>query len=99
MTDLGVHDPINRPVRSTEQSPGAAAQRIPRPQCGGQRRAPRLVDIADAAGVHVSTVSRVLNGDPAQCVRRETSERVVSAARALGYRPNAALLPVPWVVR
>jgi LacI family transcriptional regulator len=54
-----------------------------------RRRASRLIDIAEAAGVHVSTVSRVLNGDPALSIRPETYERVLSAARAQGYRPNA----------
>jgi LacI family transcriptional regulator len=53
------------------------------------RRAIRLVDIAQAAGVHVSTVSRVLNGDPALSIRPETYERILSTARAQGYRPNA----------
>jgi LacI family transcriptional regulator len=53
------------------------------------RRASRLVDIAEAAGVHVSTVSRVLNGDPAQSIRPETYERILTAARQQGYRPNA----------
>jgi LacI family transcriptional regulator len=53
------------------------------------RRATRLVDIAQAAGVHVSTVSRVLNGDPALSIRPETYERILSTARAQGYRPNA----------
>jgi len=47
------------------------------------------VDIAQAAGVHVSTVSRVLNGDPAQSIRPETYERILAAARQQGYRPNA----------
>jgi LacI family transcriptional regulator len=54
-----------------------------------QRRASRLVDIAEAAGVHVSTVSRVLNGDPAQSIRPETYERILAAAHQQGYRPNA----------
>ncbi len=56
---------------------------------GPRRRASRLIDIAEAAGVHVSTVSRVLNGDPALSIRPETHERVLGAARAQGYRPNA----------
>ena len=56
---------------------------------GARRRASRLVDIAQAAGVHVSTVSRVLNGDPAQSIRPETYERILAAARQQGYRPNA----------
>lgn len=52
------------------------------------RRAARLVDIASAAGVHVSTVSRVLNGDPGLTVRPETIERILAVAKAQGYRPN-----------
>jgi DNA-binding LacI/PurR family transcriptional regulator len=60
----------------------------PAPAAPG-RRASRLVDIAEAAGVHVSTVSRVLNGDPAQSIRPETYERILNAARQQGYRPNA----------
>jgi DNA-binding LacI/PurR family transcriptional regulator len=55
----------------------------------GKRRASRLVDIAEAAGVHVSTVSRVLNGDPALSIRPETYQRIIRTARAQGYRPNA----------
>jgi LacI family transcriptional regulator len=56
---------------------------------GGQRRASRLIDIAEAVGVHVSTVSRVLNGDPAQSIRPEVYERILETARQQGYRPNA----------
>jgi LacI family transcriptional regulator len=55
----------------------------------GRRRATRLVDIAEAAGVHVSTVSRVLNGDPALSIRPETYERILTTASEQGYRPNA----------
>jgi LacI family transcriptional regulator len=54
-----------------------------------QPRVPRLVDIAEAVGVHVSTVSRVLNGDPAQSVRPEIYQQILSTARQQGYRPNA----------
>jgi DNA-binding LacI/PurR family transcriptional regulator len=61
----------------------------PGPVPPSRRRASRLVDIAEAAGVHVSTVSRVLNGDPAQSIRPETLERIMAAARQQGYRPNA----------
>jgi LacI family transcriptional regulator len=52
-------------------------------------RGARLVDIAAAVGVHHSTVSRVLNGDPAQSVRPETYQRILQVARQQGYRPNA----------
>jgi LacI family transcriptional regulator len=47
------------------------------------------VDIAEEVGVHVSTVSRVLNGDPAQSIRPEIYERILATAREQGYRPNA----------
>jgi DNA-binding LacI/PurR family transcriptional regulator len=52
-------------------------------------RSARLVDIARATGVHVSTVSRVLNGDPRLSIRPETLERILQTARTQGYRPNA----------
>lgn len=55
-----------------------------------RRTRARLRDVAEAAGVDVSVVSRVLNGDPQLSVRRETRERIVDAARRLDYRPNAA---------
>ena len=54
-----------------------------------RRRASRLIDIAEAVGVHTSTVSRVLNGDPAQSVRPEVYEKIWRTARQQGYRPNA----------
>jgi LacI family transcriptional regulator, galactose operon repressor len=54
----------------------------------GARRASRLVDIANAVGVHVSTVSRVLNGDPGLSIRPETLQRILDAAHDQGYRPN-----------
>jgi LacI family transcriptional regulator len=50
---------------------------------------PRLADVAAAAGVTGSIVSRVLNGDPTVSTRPETRERVFEAARRLGYSPNA----------
>jgi LacI family transcriptional regulator len=54
-----------------------------------QRRVSRLIDIAEAVGVHTSTVSRVLNGDPAQSVRPELYQQILAVARQQGYRPNA----------
>jgi LacI family transcriptional regulator len=58
-------------------------------QAGSRRRASRLIDIAEAVGVHTSTVSRVLNGDPAQSVRPEVYQQILATARQQGYRPNA----------
>jgi DNA-binding LacI/PurR family transcriptional regulator len=54
-----------------------------------QVRPPRLDDVAQASGVHVSTVSRVVNGAGDVVVRPETRQRILEAARELGYRPNA----------
>ena len=46
-------------------------------------------DIATAAGVSRSTVSRVLNDAPSRVpIAAETRERVVATAAQLGYRPN-----------
>src|SRR5436190_1397964 len=52
-------------------------------------RAPRLEDVAARAHVHVSTVSRVLNGRDRDAIRPETRDRILEAARELRYRPNA----------
>jgi LacI family transcriptional regulator len=49
---------------------------------------PRLVDVAEACGVTVSIVSRVLNGDPTVSARPQTRERIFAAARQLSYVPN-----------
>lgn len=49
---------------------------------------PKLSDIAAATGVHEMTVSRALRN--VGRMRAETRQRVLDAARQLGYRPNAA---------
>jgi DNA-binding LacI/PurR family transcriptional regulator len=46
-------------------------------------------DVARASGVSRATVSYVLNNDPRQSIPPETRERVLNAARKLGYRPFA----------
>lgn len=48
--------------------------------------APRLKDVAQAAGVSVKTVSNVVNGF--EHVAEETRQRVQQAIDALGYQPN-----------
>ena len=45
-------------------------------------------DVAEKAGVSVTTVSHVLNDTPHTRVAEETRERVRDAARTLGYGPN-----------
>lgn len=47
-----------------------------------------LRDVARLAGVHAATASRALNEKTRSLVREETAERVVEAARDLGYRPD-----------
>lgn len=49
-----------------------------------------LGDVAAAAGVSISTVSRVLNGASDARVGAGTRERIVQAAAELRYRPNVA---------
>lgn len=56
-----------------------------------RQRPPTLRTIAQAAGVDVSTVSRVLNGSPADAQRaasREKADEIRRLAERLNYRPN-----------
>jgi LacI family transcriptional regulator len=54
----------------------------------GGRRSPRLKDVAEAAGVHISTASRALNERTAGLLNPQTLERVRETADGLGYRVN-----------
>ncbi len=47
-----------------------------------------LKEVAEAAGVHMSTASRALNEETRDVVNAETVARVLKAARKLGYTPN-----------
>lgn len=47
-----------------------------------------LRDVAEAAGVHVSTASRALNPDTQYGINVGTVERVLEASRRLRYRPH-----------
>ncbi|MGH3321486.1 MAG: LacI family DNA-binding transcriptional regulator [Streptosporangiaceae bacterium] len=47
-----------------------------------------IQDVARAAGVHISTVSRTFSAP--HLVRAETRRRVIAVAEELGYRPNRA---------
>ncbi|MGH2697848.1 MAG: LacI family DNA-binding transcriptional regulator [Actinomycetota bacterium] len=51
------------------------------------RRSPRLLDVAEAAGVSLATASRALAGH--QSVSPELVERVLEVAASLEYIPNA----------
>lgn len=46
----------------------------------------RLKDIAEKAGVSITTVSRVLNGDETLNVPKKTKTTIIQAAEALGYK-------------
>lgn len=54
-----------------------------------RKRAATALDVAKLAEVSQSTVSRVFNARSGFSVRAETRERVLKAARELGYTPNA----------
>ena len=54
---------------------------------GIEKRWVNLKEIAQKAGVNVSTVSRALNGS--NRVKSETRDAITRLARDLGYRPNA----------
>ena len=49
---------------------------------------PTIADVAEAAGVSKSTVSRVLSGNYTY-IREETRQRVQDAINRLGFRPNS----------
>ncbi len=48
---------------------------------------PTIRDVAEKAGVHPSTVSRVFSGKPS--ISQTTRQRVLAAADELGFQPNA----------
>jgi LacI family transcriptional regulator len=62
--------------------PGAGPSRADRLARGG----PTIHDVARAAGVSISTVSKALNNSGS--LRKETRERVAAVASELGFRPN-----------
>jgi LacI family transcriptional regulator len=47
-----------------------------------------LRDVARLAGVHPATASRALNVETRSLVNQETAQRVLRAAKEVGYRPN-----------
>lgn len=48
----------------------------------------KLIDVANAAGVHPGTASRALSPGSGGLVNPETARRVIKAAERLGYVPN-----------
>jgi LacI family transcriptional regulator len=61
------------------------------PKLGGGkagRMSVTLKELGRLAGVHPSTVARVLNGDPQQRVSPAVRERILTLAAERGYQPN-----------
>jgi LacI family transcriptional regulator len=58
------------------------------PSSGSERKRITIRDVAALAGVDVSLVSRVLNDHPKASASPATRERILEAARSLGYQPN-----------
>lgn len=54
------------------------------------KRRVTLKDVADAVGVHLSTVSRALDPSSPHRVSSELAERIERASRSLGYRKSSA---------
>lgn len=69
---------------------GAVCKRLqisPRYHPSQTQAMPNIRDVADQAGVHPSTVSRVFSGKP--YISDLTRDRVLKAAETLGFQPNA----------
>lgn len=49
-----------------------------------------LKDIAKEAGVSISTVSRIINGNSSNAASKEMRDKIWSIARAGGYVPNTS---------
>lgn len=49
-----------------------------------------IKDIAEQAGVSISTVSRVINGKQTKAARKAVQDKIWEIARAGGYTPNAS---------
>jgi DNA-binding LacI/PurR family transcriptional regulator len=71
------------------QRPGPTAKRSGTRRTGRRDGPVTMQDIAHATGLSQSTVSRILNRSPTVVpIAEATRERVLAAAKELGYRPN-----------
>ncbi len=54
------------------------------------KKPPTIKDVADLAKVHAATASRALNPQTRDKVSARTANRILEAAKSLGYAPNSA---------
>jgi len=77
------------PGSAQDDGPGSTEPSARTAPVAARRPVATMRDIAAAAAVSQSTVSRVLSGVPTRVpIAPETRERVLQASRRLGYRPN-----------
>ena len=76
--------------RASAERQGAMSRSSPSSRSTPSRKRPTLRDVANAVGVHVSTVSRVLNPQTRHHITPEIAAKVLSASARLNYRQNAA---------
>jgi LacI family transcriptional regulator len=60
------------------------------PYAGSVNKVPTIKDVALLAKVHAATASRALNPSTRDMVSTRTANRVIEAAKSLGYSPNSA---------
>ena len=60
------------------------------PYAGSVNKVPTIKDVALLAKVHAATASRALNPSTRDMVSTRTANRVIEAAKTLGYSPNSA---------
>lgn len=85
--DYAVRKPPDK-RNATELSPGDSTAGDPRRRQSHPRSRPSVADVARRSRVSVATVSRAFNAPG--IVSESVRERVLKAARDLGYTPNAA---------
>ena len=74
------------PATVSERGEEEVPVTVPRPPCARAPSRATIADVARASGVSTTTVSHVLTGK--RPVAAATRERVETAVRELGYRPN-----------
>lgn len=87
-----LRDGFDSQIRATKlcRMPSASRRRPPPSPPAPGSASPTLKQVAEAAGVHLSTVSRALNPATRHLVAEAAAARVLAEAARLGYRPDAA---------